>query len=268
MGEEQTAVCPWRDGNYSGNNMEALVLSGEKGSMSGAGSILERTFKHGDFGEVDEDIAEITGEAIYTVEMRFDIMGNECVNHGVLVEDGTKFVIKGFSGLLILEWVTEEEAQHLANDGDPISAPPSPYSAEPERQGKLLWISGPPGLGKSTSAQLLSRDHGYVYYEGDCFFVLKNPYIPPNVEGASLGQWQQRKLVGEGAAERRAMADKSAKQWRARMAGEEWQAAPIEEASREMFQDIARERARLGGDWVVACVLDTRDIRDLARSDS
>ena len=32
---------------------------------------------------------------------------------------------------------------------------------------------GPPGAGKSTTAALLGRDHGYVYYEADCFASLK-----------------------------------------------------------------------------------------------
>ena len=45
---------------------------------------------------------------------------------------------------------------------DPISAPPVPYSLQPakEGKGKLLFITGPPGSGKSTSAQLLARERG------------------------------------------------------------------------------------------------------------
>ena len=155
--------------------------------------------------------------------------------------------------------------KRLANDGDPIEAPTSPYKVEPERQGRLVWMTGPPGLGKSTSAQLLSREHGYVYYEGDCFFGLKNPYISAHVEGPSMAQVKQRNLVGEGAAERRAVVSRVRKEFEARMGKGEWDAEAIETGQREMFKDIARERARLGGDWAVACVLDTRAIRDLAR---
>ena len=45
--------------------------------------------------------------------------------------------------------------------GDPIDDPPSRhYKIQPEYQGRLVWISGAPGLGKSTTAQLLARDHG------------------------------------------------------------------------------------------------------------
>ena len=35
--------------------------------------------------------------------------------------------------------------------------------------GKIIWLSGAPGMGKSTTAQILGRLHGYVYYEADCF---------------------------------------------------------------------------------------------------
>merc|ERR1719370_2509293 len=129
-------------------------------------------------------------------------------DYGVLLENGTKLVLKGLSGIRTRVWITPEEAELMAKDGDPIEAPSSHYKVEPGRQGRLIWITGPPGLGKSTSAQLLSRDHGYVYYEGDCFFGLRNPYIPPDVPEASLAQLKQRKLVGEGANERKELVKK------------------------------------------------------------
>ena len=43
-------------------------------------------------------------------------------------------------------------------------------------------------MGKSTSAQILGRDHGYVYYEADCFGGLKNPYVPLNVDNPTMAQ--------------------------------------------------------------------------------
>ena len=46
--------------------------------------------------------------------------------------------------------------------GDPIEAPPGPYLIQPDNQGKLLWITGSPGVGKSTSAQLLGRKKGKI----------------------------------------------------------------------------------------------------------
>ena len=67
------------------------------------------------------------------------------------------------------------------------------------------WITGYPGTGKSTAAQIMARNHGqkafyyslylvlhipsgYVFFEGDCFGRLLNPYIPVMAENASLAQ--------------------------------------------------------------------------------
>ena len=57
--------------------------------------------------------------------------------------------------------------------------------------GRVLWISGAPGMGKSTSAQLLGKHHGYVYYEADCFVQKVNPFIDLNVAEPSVSQLDQ-----------------------------------------------------------------------------
>ena len=115
----------------------------------------------------------------------------------------------------------------------------------------------PPGLGKSTSAQLLSREHGFVYYECDCFLGCRNPYIPPDVENPTLAQGKQKKLIGEGAEERERLTEKISNVMKAIFKGEEWDIGVWEFAVRELCKDIARERARLGGDWAIAGVLFT-----------
>ena len=53
---------------------------------------------------------------------------------------------------------------------------------------------GPPGAGKSTTGGLLGKNHGYIYYEADCFFLFVNPFINPNVEEASLALSIQKPL--------------------------------------------------------------------------
>ena len=62
--------------------------------------------------------------------------------------------------------------------------------------GRILWLSGSPGMGKSTSAQILGRKHGYVYYEGDCFGMVKNPFIDLNVAEPTMHQIKQKNLKG------------------------------------------------------------------------
>ena len=57
-----------------------------------------------------------------------------------------------------------------------------------------LSFTGPPGAGKSTSAQLLARSEGYVYYEADCFGMFVNPFVDPNVEEPTLAMGSQRPL--------------------------------------------------------------------------
>merc|ERR1719342_1574149 len=119
-----------------------------------------------------------------------------------------------------------------------MTSPSCPHKAQPGRQGRLIWITGPPALGKSTTAQLLSREHGYVYYEGDCFFRLRNPYIPPNVEN----------VMGEGTKERWAIVNAGTEVWRSKLAKKEFKHEDLEAAYREFCKDVARERAKIGGE--------------------
>ena len=46
----------------------------------------------------------------------------------------------------------------------------------PDKSGKIVWLSGPPGSGKSTTCQLLAQKKGFVYYEADCTMAGTNPF--------------------------------------------------------------------------------------------
>ena len=63
-------------------------------------------------------------------------------------------------------------------------------------KGKLIWLSGAPGMGKSTSAQLLAREKGFVYYEADTFRRMVNPFMPLTVDNPSNAITKQKKLKG------------------------------------------------------------------------
>ena len=65
---------------------------------------------------------------------------------------------------------------------------------KPEKKGKIYWISGPPGAGKSTTCQLMGRKHGFVYYEADAMMSFVNPFVPLDVENPSYAQRFQKPL--------------------------------------------------------------------------
>ena len=114
-------------------------------------------------------------------------------------------------------------------------------------------------MGKSTSAQILARNHGYVYYEADCFAILKNPYIPLDVDNPSLAQIQQATLKGPGMEERKVIIE------RFRNLGFNYSGEVMMDYYQHLAADIAREKARVGGDWAVAAVLLKRENRDQLR---
>ena len=149
---------------------------------------------------------------------------------------------------------------------DSVEAPSCPYKIQPENQGKLIWITGQGGTGKCTAAQQLSKTAGYVYYESECFWTCKNPYIPADAPELTMIQ-DQRNLVGEGLEERRRVHQKATESFRQVMLGEEYDIEDYEDYFELMCQDIKKERKRIGGDWVIAGLTGMlREERDFMRS--
>ena len=120
---------------------------------------------------------------------------------------GNKLTFKNMVGVGYMEWITEEEAAAIEAAKEPMEAPSHPYKEQPDNPGKLLWITGPPGLGKSTTAQLLAKTAGYVYYEvrntsrwnsiyfilvGRLFWHVQESFHPAGGCGAQSGQHQTK----------------------------------------------------------------------------
>ena len=120
-------------------------------------------------------------------------------------------------------------------------------------------------MGKSTSAQLLARDHGYVYYEADCFKKLSNPYVPLSVDNPSLAHIKQKILRGPGAEERKAMIERTSSMWSDMMAGKEFSRELLLEFYEHLAQDIRREKERIGGDFAIATVILKKEAREHIR---
>jgi len=266
--EAKTFAFPLRNGNYkaTGNWYTFLVVDGARALLKEPSSAqMQGAIKVGDFGEADPEVVKLSGEKSYNIQLTYSF-GQDFIENGVLSKDGLKITTKGVMGIAELEWVTEEEAARLEAEGDPIEAPPGEYKIQPEYQGKFLWITGPPGLGKSTSAQLLGRNHGYVFYESDCFGNIKNPYIPTDAENPSMAQVHQKALKGEGLERRRKICNAANAAFMELLSGKEFDIEDYREFYTIMCEDIMRERKRIGGDWAVAGVALTRSVRDHIRS--
>ena len=129
MMDKDNVSTPWREGKWKvkDGGPETLTLAGGKLCSD----VVENEFeseggaelKYGRFGEADPKIVEMTGEKYYNLESRYDMVGKEKVDYGVLMDDGATMVVKAWWGIGTLVWITDEEAEQMANSGDPIRAP-------------------------------------------------------------------------------------------------------------------------------------------------
>ena len=160
----------------------------------------------------------------------------------------------------------------MREGGDPIShpsCPSSPLALPGGGPGCLLWLSGAPGSGKSTTAQLVARLHGWVYYDIDCFGELRNPFIHPDTPNPTMATERQRPLVGEGRQEREEICSEGYRAWASflktgELSESDWSA--VDRYMDALCEDIQRQRGRLGGHWAVAGCLTLRRMRDRVRS--
>jgi len=244
---------PWRNGYYkvTGTIVYLIKLQDGKAEVRGSNDFLKIILKR------------VEGEDGNKVKLVYDY-DVPMEESGMVVDDGRGIVFNGMMGDCKAELISEEEAEKIESDGDPINAPLCPYEPQPSKVGKCIWIAGAPGTGKSTAASILGRNHGYIYYEGDCFASIKNPYIPTSHKAPSMAQVDQRPLVGPGLEERKRIALAG---WEAMISYMGGKCGP--DALCELFfhqsLDVARERKRLGGDFVVAGVAPSRKLRDLIR---
>ena len=151
------------------------------------------TWKTGDFGDANEEVAKASG--IQKNNWKTESMIAPV--SGVLSEDGTKIYTFGLTNKLeIWEWQTPEQIEEFKKTREHFKELSCPfYTAEPEKPGKIIWFSGLPGAGKSTTAQLLAKKSGYRYYEADCMNWFLNPFIDPSIENPTIQAMKQNPLM-------------------------------------------------------------------------
>jgi len=261
-------LTPWKDGYYkfSARNTSVFIVTGESVEMESVqGKVYQQlsksTWKYGDFGKAHPELTKHTGKSNYNVDM--NMADGLWLVKGILSDDGLK-IFTWTKDLAIFEWITEDEYIAKKNFGDPWDAPPNHYKIQPENDGKLLFISGAPGLGKSTCGLMLSKMAGYVYYEGDAFSMHVNPYIPPDAEEPSMATLKQKPLLGLPQERLDAVAN-GIKDLVALLRGQDYDRSNLEGYYTELCKNIMAEKKRLGGDWVVTQAVPSRDFRDFIK---
>ena len=152
------------------------------------------TITYGDFGPAREEVQKASG-GVKNYNVEISLLGGIKITKGIVSTDGKIIYSWGFWNTLeYIKWMSDEDLKKLADDRDPWEAPSCPYKIQPENQGKLVWLSGPPGAGKSTTGQLMSREAGFVYLEADCMMNNINPFVPPDVDNPTLAGFQQKAL--------------------------------------------------------------------------
>ena len=268
-------ITPWKNGRYTAKSYPSMFwhVDGEEFITYPASGkptkhddpMYKGTIKYGDFGETSPEVEKESGKKRCNVEIT--AWGGTWKQPAVLSDDGTKFTYYGMTRSVdTLDWMSEEEVAEFLASGDPEDAIPHPYKIQPENQGKLLWLSGAPGLGKSTSGMLLARNFEYVYYEADAFMNHINPYTPTDVDEPTLATFTQKFLKGV-SQDRIDTVATAMLDFMALIEGKEYDFDQLGKFYSLMANDIAREQKRIGGDFAVAHAVPTRKVRDHIRKE-
>ena len=264
---------PWKNGYYQMASCPSMLwlVEGENLIMHSASGkptnpdnpTYKATWKYGNFGEAHPDVKKQTGKSHYNVEM--SLWEGSWNPKAVVSEDGTTLALYGLAHCVdAFTWMSKDEVEKFMKTGDPHDAMPHHYKEQPENQGRLLWLSGAPGLGKSTSGLLLARRQNFVYYEADCFMYHLNPYVSKDVEDPTLAAFTQNFLKGV-PQERIDVVTEGVAHWIKATKGENYDLEKVQKYYLAMCADITREKNRIGGNWAIAQAVPTRAMRDCIR---
>ena len=273
--KSETKLTPWKNGYYRARSYQSMLylVDGESfvmhpvsGKPTNTDTVASNgSWKYGDFGDAHPDVAKESGKTRYNVEMC--AWGGLWKPHLVLSDDGTKLYLYGMTQCVdVIEWMSDEDMQALIASGDPAKAYSHPYKVQPEYQGKLLWLSGAPGLGKSTNGLLLAKKANYVYFEADAFMNHLNPYVPTDVDEPTLATLKQPFLKGV-PQDRIDVVAESMNNIAAMCKGQEYDFDVSAKFYSLLSADIAREHKRIGGDFAIAQAVPSRKLRDHIRKE-
>jgi len=164
-----------------------------------------------------------------------------------------------------LQWISPEEANTIRNrQKQSVAAPEVPYPLRPGELGNIVFISGPPGSGKSTIAGIIANTDNWIHYEGDGFYLGFNPYVFPN-ESQVEARSDKPSLIGPGMRKRMMALLKSLKNHHELEQNITTDRTPIDNYYTLMAENIKSERKRVGGDWIISFAIEKRMDRDIFR---
>ena len=264
---------PWQDGYWLFDDMKMVVREVQGQVSTSSKRFVEfdfpeievepsstGTWTFGDFGDTSAEIKDATnGIERYNLEMVYQ--DGKYVQKGVLAEDGKTIIAPGPFGIANAKWLSPKELQEVLDAREDINDLSCPYPKQPDHQGKILWLSGPPGAGKSSTAHFMAKEHGYVYLEGDTYLAFVNPYLPLDVEEPSMEQRLQKPLKGYSFESMKILLP-GVKEWSKIMHFKQYDKQLVTDFYKEMAKFILKEKNKIGGNWVIAQAVPTRSMRD------
>ena len=157
--------------------------------------LFNGSWSYGDFGDTSTEIKNASGADKYNVEMTY--WNGTIKLKGVVSKDGRTIYALGMMGKMSIgKWLDENDLKDLRDDREDTNAMTFPYKVQPDKQGKIIWISGLPGAGKKVG-HLMAKEmvNEIVYYEADCFMNLQNPYLPPDANKPSIVSQKSVKVL-------------------------------------------------------------------------
>ena len=121
--------------------------------------------EEGDFGPTIQDIKEVSG-GICSYNMKFIMVKQNAFAQtvkGVVNPSGDKIWFVGASNSVeMIKKLSDAEFEKKRSSRDHKDTPTcSHITPKPGAPGKIYWLSGPPGAGKSTICQLMTREEGF-----------------------------------------------------------------------------------------------------------